>query len=195
VCSSDLCTKSIETIADFKGLRVRVPATLYMSEWWVSLGAVPVSIPYSEMYDALQKGTVDCSWAAHDQVIPTKIHEVAKYAIDLNTGSHAVWGIFANKKLFEDTWPKKVSSLMTEVSADMMRLQLEEAESVEANTINVDFPEHGVIYVEFKEKDLVDEAAINTIDLWEKYLESKGLADAAKRLGPILRAKQQSFKD
>ncbi len=188
------CTKPVETLADMNGLRVRVPGAPYWVEFLSKVGVVPVSIPYSEMYGALQKGTVDCTFAAHEQAISGKFYEVAKYAIDLNMGAQPVWGIFVNKQLF-DQWPENVQNLMREVSSDLMDVAAEENIALAKKTVEVDFPEHGVTYVNFKEAKEFDEAAGNMIDIWAADLTERGYGEAVERLEPVLRDKQANFKD
>ena len=51
-------SKALRTLEDFKGLKIRAPSggqAIIMRR----LGAVPVNIPGSEMYEALSRGTVD----------------------------------------------------------------------------------------------------------------------------------------
>jgi len=187
------CTKPVETLADLEGLRVRVPGAPYWVDFLSSMGVAPVSIPYSEMYGALQKGIVDCAFAAHEQAVSGKFYEVAKYAIDLSFGSHPVWGIFVNKEQFNE-WPENVQKLMQDVSDELMKNQTAESAKVAEETLNVDFPKHGVTYVKFQEAAEFDEKAGSMVDLWSKDLTERGYTDAVKRLEPVLRKKQADFK-
>lgn len=187
------CTKPVRTVDDIKGLRVRVPGS-YMPEWWASLGAAPVSVPLAEQYEALQKGTIDCAYSPLDQIFSTKLDEVAKYAIDLSTGSHLTWNIFMNK----DVWnglPAPVQALMTEVSDDMMAELVAYNEALETRTIEETIPARGMTYVVFEEKERADAEALDTISLWVERLTAQGKGEAAKRLEPILREKRAAFHD
>jgi TRAP-type mannitol/chloroaromatic compound transport system substrate-binding protein len=49
--------KEIKTTADFKGLRIR--AAGFLGHVYTKLGAVPQQIPASDIYPALEKGTID----------------------------------------------------------------------------------------------------------------------------------------
>tara|TARA_R100000005_G_C5003919_1_gene212740 strand:+ start:2905 stop:3954 length:1050 start_codon:yes stop_codon:yes gene_type:complete len=188
------CTKPVTTVAELNGLRVRVPGAPYWPEYFAKVGVVPVSIPYSEMYDALQKGTVDCSLAAHEQAISGKFYEVAKYAIDLNFGAQPVWGIFVNRKLFNE-WPENVQKLMLDVSNELMEREPKEAAELAEKTINEDFPAHGVTYVKFEEAAQLDEKAGSMIDMWAADLKQRGFGDAVERLRPVLTEMQAKFPD
>lgn len=187
------CTKPVRTLEDIRGLRIRVPGS-YMPEWWSSLGAVPSNVPLAEQYDALRRGVIDCAFTPHDQIFATKLHEVAPYAIDLNVGSHVIWGIFINRDLFNG-FPPEVQELINEVSQEMMENVIEEYEEVYVKTIEEDMPANNVTYVTFEEKDAIDGVALNTIDLWVERMTRLGFEDAAARLEPVLREKQANFKD
>ena len=52
--------KEVKTIADFKGLKMRLGGGL-VGEVMTKLGAVPQSIPGGEIYQALEKGTIDAA--------------------------------------------------------------------------------------------------------------------------------------
>ena len=187
------CAKPVRTVADIKGLRVRVPGS-YMPEWWASLGAVPVSVPLAEQYEALQKGTIDCAYSPLDQIFSTRLDEVAKFAIDLSTGSHLTWNIFMNKDAWE-ALPQPVRDLMTEVSEDMMSELVAYNEALAKRTIEETIPAHGMTYVTFEEKDKADAEALDTISLWVERLTDQGLGETARRLEPILREKRAAFHD
>ncbi len=52
--------KEIKTVADFKGLKMRLGGGL-VGEVMTKLGAVPQSLPGGEIYQALEKGTIDAA--------------------------------------------------------------------------------------------------------------------------------------
>ena len=52
--------KEVKTIADFKGLKMRLGGGL-IGDVMTKLGAVPQSIPGGEIYQALEKGTIDAA--------------------------------------------------------------------------------------------------------------------------------------
>ncbi|WP_010141847.1 TRAP transporter substrate-binding protein [Oceanicola sp. S124] len=68
----------IRTLEDIKGLKVRVPSrnTGLMVEAW---GATPVSMPVSEIYNALQTGVIDAAMIDGTGVNAFKLGEVSKY--------------------------------------------------------------------------------------------------------------------
>lgn len=70
--------KEINGIADFRGLRIRMPGL--GGEVLARLGAKPVSLPGSRIFPALQSGAIDASeWAGPWNDLALGFHKVARY--------------------------------------------------------------------------------------------------------------------
>ena len=82
---SFICNKKYETAEDFRGARVR--ATGGWASFAASLGATPVNITSGEMYEALQRGQVDCTLINIPALTNYSLFEVAKFVIDLPIGT------------------------------------------------------------------------------------------------------------
>jgi len=71
--------KEIKSLADLKGLKIRVMQSELMMDMVEALGASPTPLPYGEVYSAIQTGIIDGAennWPSYD----TSSHfEVAKY--------------------------------------------------------------------------------------------------------------------
>lgn len=80
-----LCSSRIETLADMKGKKVRVPGAA-QSDWLVSVGGVPVNVPSSEMYDGLDKGQLDCAAISAIDLKSRSLWDVADYVTLVNLG-------------------------------------------------------------------------------------------------------------
>lgn len=73
------CTKKqIKTLEDWEGLLIRAPGPMNLL-FVEDVGAAPVDISSSEVYTALQYGTIDGAITALDSVVSRNIHEVAPY--------------------------------------------------------------------------------------------------------------------
>ena len=70
--------KPIATIADFKGLKIRVPESPVMISTFRALGANPTPIPWGELYTALQTRVVDAGEAPPAALNDIKLFEIAK---------------------------------------------------------------------------------------------------------------------
>lgn len=69
--------KPVSSIEDFKGLKLRVPTTDLMSDTASALGVQSTPISFSELYSAIQSGTVDGAEQPHSGYVSNKFYEVA----------------------------------------------------------------------------------------------------------------------
>uniref|UniRef100_A0A2A4Z0T0 C4-dicarboxylate ABC transporter substrate-binding protein n=1 Tax=OCS116 cluster bacterium TaxID=2030921 RepID=A0A2A4Z0T0_9PROT len=80
------CTKPVETLEDFDGLRIR--ATAPWSRMFGSLGdIVPVNVTITEAYEALQRGQADCHAGAPNAYFSYSFVDVADYFIETGAGA------------------------------------------------------------------------------------------------------------
>jgi len=91
--------KRIVKVEDFDGIRIRIPGE--MARVLTQFGAVPVMLPVADLYEAMDKGTVDMGtlpWPFSFGAF--KIHEVSKYVTtNFSPGSNSC-AFLANK----DAW-------------------------------------------------------------------------------------------
>lgn len=73
-----LSKKPVGSIEDMKGLSIRVPEAIAYVEGFRALGANPTQIAFTEVYTALQLGTVDAMECPLDWIYKMRFHEVAK---------------------------------------------------------------------------------------------------------------------
>jgi TRAP-type C4-dicarboxylate transport system substrate-binding protein len=71
-------SKPIRRLEDLKGLKVRTPSAM-QSRAVAALGGVPVDMPVTEMYNALDRGIVDVLWVPPSVILDFKLMEVGKY--------------------------------------------------------------------------------------------------------------------
>lgn len=79
-------TKSVKTLSDFKGMRVRGPGGIMgvLSK----LGAVKTGVPFSEVRQSMDSGVIDAATFAPHAHLATKTYKVGKWAsTNLNLGS------------------------------------------------------------------------------------------------------------
>ena len=92
------CNEPIETLADLAGKKVR-SFTPSMSAMLESLGATPVTLQFSEVYPALQRGVVSCGVTSPTSGNTGNWPEVTTHQLPLSV-SGSVQGHFINL----DTW-------------------------------------------------------------------------------------------
>jgi TRAP-type C4-dicarboxylate transport system substrate-binding protein len=117
----------IKTFEDLKGKKIRAPEGL-ASAVFAAAGATPVSIPFSEVYGALEKGIVDAADAsAYVNNDATGLHDVAPYP--LYPGIHSMpsmqftvnkakWDELseADQKALRDWWYDAMFAMTAEVA-------------------------------------------------------------------------------
>lgn len=69
---------------DMKGLKIRVMDSPIYIEMFTEMGASPTPMAYSEVYTALQQGTVDGQDNPYSIFVSTKYYEVQQYFTDLS---------------------------------------------------------------------------------------------------------------
>lgn len=73
-----MCNAPIKSIEDLKGKRVRTSGAA-LSRWAETIGAVPVNVPSSEMYQGVEKGTLDCAVNVASDLKSRSLWDVAKH--------------------------------------------------------------------------------------------------------------------
>ncbi|WP_197029410.1 TRAP transporter substrate-binding protein DctP [Paracoccus pantotrophus] len=76
-----MCKTPVEKTADLKGKKVR--AILGIANMLAELGATPVNLAASEVYEALQRGQIDCAVQPVATLQSFSLWDVAKYVTDL----------------------------------------------------------------------------------------------------------------
>jgi TRAP-type transport system periplasmic protein len=89
--------RPVQTAADLRGLKIRVMAGEADALTWRAFGAIPVPMPYSEVYSALQAGVIDGAENEPVSVQANKFYEAARYFAPTN---HLVlpMGLFISEK-------------------------------------------------------------------------------------------------
>jgi TRAP-type C4-dicarboxylate transport system substrate-binding protein len=83
-----MCTEPGSTSSDWQGRQVRVANTAHLDVVG-DIGAVPVSMEYEEMYEGLQRGTIDCTWGQLTSSAEGGVLEVAPH-LTYSSGDHSL---------------------------------------------------------------------------------------------------------
>jgi TRAP-type C4-dicarboxylate transport system substrate-binding protein len=76
--------KSLSGVNDFQGLKLRLPPVPDWVSIWKSVGANPVEVPLTGLYDALKSGTAEASEGDLAQISSFKLYEVQSHLIMTN---------------------------------------------------------------------------------------------------------------
>lgn len=71
--------KKIESLADFKGQKIRTMENSYHMAYWKALGASPTPMTFSEVYIGLQQGTIDAQENPYEVIVSNKLYEQQDY--------------------------------------------------------------------------------------------------------------------
>lgn len=71
--------KPINTLADIKGLKIRLPEIKAMVDTWKAMGASPTTMAWSEVYTGLQQNVIEAQENPIPFISSGKINEVQKY--------------------------------------------------------------------------------------------------------------------
>lgn len=108
--------RPIRSLADFKGLKMRVIENKALIDAFRAMGAVPAPIPYPQIYTALQQGTVDGTANDLLSVTTLKLYEVAKF---ITLSSYVVEPRpVIMSKAFLDSQPADVQRLLIETARE-----------------------------------------------------------------------------
>jgi len=127
------CNKPISSIDDVKGLKVRT-FTPSMAALIQHLGGTPVTLQFSEVYPALQRGTADCGVTSPTSGNTGKWPEVTSHFLPLSV-SGSVQGHFMNL----DTWKKFSPDMQKKLAAEAKKMEdamWELATSVNGDAVN-----------------------------------------------------------
>ncbi|MPZ56960.1 MAG: C4-dicarboxylate ABC transporter [Rhizobiales bacterium] len=101
--------KPIRTLEDMKGMRIRTPSRAQSAQL-TALGATPVDMPVTQIYNALERGVIDATMIPLSAMLDFKLLEVVKYlTVDAPLG-RSPFLVSMNRKRYEGLAPdlKKV---------------------------------------------------------------------------------------
>lgn len=112
----------IHSPADLKGVKWRAAAGGVLTEQYAALGSTSVSIPFGEVYTALQLKTVDGSENSPSNIFTQKYFEVQPYLTISNHGRFD-YTVSTNKK-FMDSLPEDLKNIVQESMNEAMDFAL-----------------------------------------------------------------------
>ena len=96
--SAVLSTTPIENLEDFKGLRIRT-VTPTFSKYIASLGAEPVQMPSSEMFEALSQGIINAAFSSVSNIRSGGLYDAIKYVVEVRQGVLSAYTVATPSKV------------------------------------------------------------------------------------------------
>jgi TRAP-type C4-dicarboxylate transport system substrate-binding protein len=109
--------KPVRKLEDLKGLKLRCPGG-YVVKMVQALGAVPVVMPMSEVYDSLRKGVVDGNVATPDSLKYFKFGEVVEYTTNNYRTAYESIGFLAMNKNKWNSLPPDIQKIVSQISEE-----------------------------------------------------------------------------
>ncbi len=111
-------TTLVESIDDFKGLKIRASSEVYL-RMLKDLGAIPVSVPFTDVYMALQTGTIDGVFTNIEAMTGQKFWEPAPYSF--TSEDLGLWLPFTFT-INKDTWDKLSPEIQQQIETATARV-------------------------------------------------------------------------
>lgn len=137
--------KPIKTPADLKGLTVRVPNVPIFVSTWSKLGAKPTPMAFSEVFTALQQGTVDAQENPLSLIKSASFFEVQKY---INKTEHVrswIYVLIGQRQL--NKLPEDLQKILLESAAEMQVFEHKLSADTESQLV-ADLKSKGMTFIE-----------------------------------------------
>jgi TRAP-type mannitol/chloroaromatic compound transport system substrate-binding protein len=169
--------KEINTADDLKGLKMRIPGL--GGDVMAKVGASPVSLPGSQIYENLVSGAVDATeWVGPYNDYFLKFYEAAKYYY--YPGMHEPGGFisFGMNKSWWEGLSKSEQTIITAAAQMESEIAMAENNALNATYLKKLVEEHGVELREFSDEiyDSFGEAAAEVMD------ETRASSDLANKI-------------
>lgn len=174
-----LCRKPFETIADFRGAKLRSYGA-YVPVMWQAIGANAVNVVASELYDGLAKGTFDCAYLPPAFLVDYKLYEPAKYLIDIPFGMIEFAPTLVPTSVWE-RWPESIRTIMLEASREAEEFGVKHIEANSGEAIAL-MERSGVKVVKFKEIEKLRSMVPEMLDVWLRRQKEAGRGALAEQI-------------
>ncbi len=78
----------VESLADFKGIKIRTMENSNHMAFWSAIGSNPTPMAFAELYVGLEQHTVDAQENPYEVICSSKFYEVQDYVIETNHLPH-----------------------------------------------------------------------------------------------------------
>ena len=173
-----ICTKEVRTMSDLQELKVRTFGN-YMPKMFAAIGVTPVNVLPTENYEALKRGSMDCSYLTNANFLAYKLHEVAPNVIDVKFGGINAYFLAMNLDKF-NSLPKAAQDLLVQVGLEATEFAAEQTEAIEAQALET-MLDDGAKLIKFEDQDKLEAAVPDMVDLWIEAMAEQGLEAEARQ--------------
>lgn len=160
----------VKTPSDLKGLKIRVPGGEVYLKFFKAFGADPVAMSWSEVFTAIQQGTIDGQENGVSITDTAKMYEVQKYMTLWNyTYENDLF--MANTRIWE-ALPENTQQLLREKALEACEWGRDQIEK-EQDELVAKFKEKGVEVIELTPEELEPFKAV-VKDLRQEFINKYG---------------------
>lgn len=170
--------KEIHSPSDIQGMKFRVPSGEVSMITFRAFGADPISMPWSEVYTALQQGTVDGHENSYMTIDSGSLQEVNRYITEANW-QYDCYGLIANLNAF-NSWNEQTQLVVLE-AANEATLWGRKYQENEEKRIKEKFIKEGVKITELTDAEY-DAFVQSTVEVRKYFIEKYG-AEACNAWG------------
>lgn len=194
------CTEPVTSLADLKGKMIRTGPLVQVGQV-EALGATSVNLPFTELYEALQRGIVDCIIFGVSGLAEGGLLDVAPYVITPVGTSFATMTATETTGVNWDSWPLALKQLhfdtLNELTIDTVRSSMEMMNEVSARAkangggflvfddeVNEVLKEHNdAVLASLADTELLDGDVFTTkvknlFDEWKALVQDAGYSSA-----------------
>ncbi len=165
----------IATPADAKGLKIRTQSSKVQQDFWQQCGAIPTSVAWGELYQALQQGVVDGAENDYTNLMLKEHHKTdnGKYISETNH-DYTTRLLLMNGNFYDgltDEQKKWIDDAVVEATKVERQVTLDKMEESKAKVIS-----DGAIVTESKDVDLEAFKAI-AIPIQDKFAADNNMTE------------------
>ena len=122
--------REVRTPEDAQGIRIRVLQNEYLAKSFEKMGFTPVALGWSEVYSAMQQGTVDGAEQSAALLLDNQLADYGKYLTILN--AIGICGTFVMDLDFYNSLPAEIQTIIDESCQEVMAWEWADFPSYEA---------------------------------------------------------------
>jgi tripartite ATP-independent transporter DctP family solute receptor len=168
--------KPVMKLADIKGFKMRTPPSPVIAETWKTLGTLPVTIAWPELYAGIQTGVAEALESSIPGYLGSKLYEVAPY---LALTAHTIQ--VNHFSMSERSWnklPADLQALVQQAAIDATAVGVEKAKGYDANLVETLKTKHGVTVTEPDKSEFM--AVLKPVQ--DKFAKEKGLTEVLEMI-------------
>ena len=166
--------KSIDTMADLGGLKIRTMESPPHLDAFAAFGANPLPMAYNELYTSLETGVIDGAEAANSNYYSKKFYEVAPYWAQV--GWLRLVAPVIMSKAFYDSMPRDLQDLVDQTVKDLEGYERQLYTEVDEQRLR-DLEAAGVS-VTYPDRAAFIEASSTVYEAWLERIGGRSQLDA-----------------